>query len=188
MVCLRSHLPMRRCKRHSFSPRVRKIPWRRKWQPTSVFLPENFHEQRSLVGYSPCGCKESDTTEQLNKHTYVKYISIKRGWLQPAQRAQPRGAAPRPRSGAAAMRSCPTSEVRSGSREELPHVQGQEQQPWGAAPRPRSGSCEGAGGPRGAIPCSRSGGAAVRRYPSSKVRSSRCALLEQLWRDSPRPR
>ena len=37
----------------------------------------------------------------------------------------------------------------------------------------------GAGGLRGATPCSRSGGAAVRRYPSSKVRSSGCALLEQ---------
>ena len=44
---------------------------------------------------------------------------------------------------------------------------------------PRSGGCAGAGGPRGAIPRSRSGGAAVRRYPSSKVRSSGCALLEQ---------
>jgi len=46
----------------------------------------------------------------------------------------------------------------------------------------------GAGGPRGATPCSRSGGAAMRRYPSSKVRSSGCALLEQPWRDTPRPR
>ena len=42
------------------------------------------------------------------------------------------------------------------------------------------------GGLRGATPHSRSGGAAVRRYPSSKVRSSSCALLEQLWRDTPR--
>ena len=40
--------------------------------------------------------------------------------------------------------------------------------------------CMGAGGPRGATPHSRSGGAAVRRYPLSKVRSSGCALLEQL--------
>ena len=37
----------------------------------------------------------------------------------------------------------------------------------------------GAGGPRGATPCSMSGGVAVRRYPLSKVRSSGCALLEQ---------
>ena len=45
--------------------------------------------------------------------------------------------------------------------------------------RGRSGGCVGAGGPRGAISCSRSEGAVVRRYPSSKVRSSGCALLEQ---------
>ena len=42
-----------------------KIPWRRKWQPTLVFLPRESHGQRSLVGYSPWGCKELDTTEQL---------------------------------------------------------------------------------------------------------------------------
>ena len=39
--------------------------WRRKWQPTPVFLPGEFHGQRSLVGYSPGGPKESDKTEQL---------------------------------------------------------------------------------------------------------------------------
>ena len=38
-------------------------PGRRTWQPTPVFLPGEFHGQRSLVGYSPWGCKESDTTE-----------------------------------------------------------------------------------------------------------------------------
>ena len=43
-----------------------KIPWRRKWQPTPVFLPGKSHGQRSLVGYSPWGCKESYTTEQLH--------------------------------------------------------------------------------------------------------------------------
>ena len=42
---------------------VRKIPWRRKWQPTPVFLPGESHGQRSVVGYSPWGHKESDTTE-----------------------------------------------------------------------------------------------------------------------------
>ena len=47
-------------------PWVRKIPWRRKWQPTPVFLPEKSHGQRNVVGYSPWSCKESDTTEQLN--------------------------------------------------------------------------------------------------------------------------
>ena len=48
-----------------FSPWVRKIPWRRKWQPTPGFLPGEPHGQKSLAGYSPWGLKESDTTEQL---------------------------------------------------------------------------------------------------------------------------
>ena len=39
--------------------------WRRKWQPIRVFLPGKSHGQRSLVGYSPWGCKESEITEQL---------------------------------------------------------------------------------------------------------------------------
>ena len=53
------------CRRHWFDPWDRKIPWRRKWWPIPVFLPGRFHGQRSLVGYSPWGQKESDTTEQL---------------------------------------------------------------------------------------------------------------------------
>ena len=36
-------------------PGLGKIPWRRKWQPTPVFLPRKPHEQRNLVGYSPWG-------------------------------------------------------------------------------------------------------------------------------------
>ena len=40
-----------------------KIPWRSEWLPTPVFLPGEFHGQRSLAGYSPWGLKESDTTE-----------------------------------------------------------------------------------------------------------------------------
>ena len=40
--------------------------WRREWQPTTVFLPGEFHGQRSLEGYSPWGHKESDTTEVTN--------------------------------------------------------------------------------------------------------------------------
>ena len=43
----------------------REIPWGRKWQPTPAFLPGEFHEQRSLGGYSLWGHKESDTTEWL---------------------------------------------------------------------------------------------------------------------------
>ena len=45
------------------SPWIRKIPWRRAWQPTPVFLPGEAHEQRSLVGYSPWGYMELDRTE-----------------------------------------------------------------------------------------------------------------------------
>ena len=48
-----------------FNPWVRKIPWRREWPPTPVFLPDEFHGQRSLAVYSPWDHKESDTTEQL---------------------------------------------------------------------------------------------------------------------------
>ena len=40
-----------------------KYPWRKKWQPTPMFLPGESHGQRSLAGYSPQGHKESDTTE-----------------------------------------------------------------------------------------------------------------------------
>ena len=50
----------------SFDPWVSKVTWRRAWQPTPVLLPEESHAQRSLVGYSPWGCKESYMTEQLN--------------------------------------------------------------------------------------------------------------------------
>ena len=45
----------KRCERCGFDPWVRKIPWRRKWQPTPVFLPGKSHGQRSLVGSSPQG-------------------------------------------------------------------------------------------------------------------------------------
>ena len=48
---------------HEFSPRAGKIPWKRAWQPTLVFSSGEFHGQRSLVGYSPWGHKESDTTK-----------------------------------------------------------------------------------------------------------------------------
>ena len=49
--------------RCGFDPWVGKIPWRRAWQPTPVFLPGEAHGQRNLAGYSPQGHKESDTTE-----------------------------------------------------------------------------------------------------------------------------
>ena len=53
----------RRHKKHGFDPWVGKIPWRKAWQPTPVFLPRESHAQKSLVGYSPQGSTETDTTE-----------------------------------------------------------------------------------------------------------------------------
>ena len=52
------------------------IPWRRKWQPTPVFLPRNFHGQRSLAGYSPQGHKESDTAEHAHMHTICVCVCV----------------------------------------------------------------------------------------------------------------
>ena len=54
---------VKRLPRPGFNPWVGKISWRRKWQPTPVFLPGKSHGRRSLVGYSLWGHKESDTTE-----------------------------------------------------------------------------------------------------------------------------
>ena len=53
----------RRCKRCGFDPWVGKIPCRRAWQPTPLFLPGESHGQRILVDSSPWGCKELDTPE-----------------------------------------------------------------------------------------------------------------------------
>ena len=49
--------------------------WRRAWQPTPVFLPGESHGQRNLVGYSPWGCKESDTTEHLSTSSVENSLS-----------------------------------------------------------------------------------------------------------------
>ena len=66
---------MERDRRGRFHSWVTMIPWRRKWQPTPVFLPWKFHGQRSLVGWSPCGLKELGTTERLTTHTLHQNIS-----------------------------------------------------------------------------------------------------------------
>ena len=52
-----------------FEPWVRKIPWRRTWQPTPVFLPGKSYGQKTLSGYSPWGHKESETSWELNMYT-----------------------------------------------------------------------------------------------------------------------
>ena len=67
----------RSCRRCGFSPWVGKMSWRTKWQPTPIFLPGKSHGQRSLVGYIPWGCKESDMTERLNACTQRSSAFIK---------------------------------------------------------------------------------------------------------------
>ena len=59
------------------SPLLRKITWRRKWQPVPVFLPGKFHGQRSLAGYSPRGCKELGTTEHTQRGKTMSRYWIK---------------------------------------------------------------------------------------------------------------
>ena len=56
-----SHLPNRRYESHRFNPWVWKVPWRKAWQPTPVFLPGESHGHRSLSGYSPWGHTKSWT-------------------------------------------------------------------------------------------------------------------------------
>ena len=54
-------------RRHELYSWIRKVPWRRKWQPTPVFLPEKSQEHRSLAGCSPRGLKELDMTEHWSQ-------------------------------------------------------------------------------------------------------------------------
>ena len=61
----------KRRKRCGFHPWVGKIPWRKAWQSTLVLLPGRSHGQRSLVGYSPWGLKESNMTEHLTPHLLI---------------------------------------------------------------------------------------------------------------------
>ena len=57
--------------------------WRRQWHPTPVLLPGKSHGQRSLVGCSPWGCKESDTTEQLTlSRSTSQHVHILPYWCQ----------------------------------------------------------------------------------------------------------
>ena len=58
------------CRRPRFDPWVGKIPWRREWVPTPVFLSGKSHWQRSLADYNLWDSKESDTTEQLTPFFY----------------------------------------------------------------------------------------------------------------------
>ena len=163
-----------------------------------------------VVGEGICRVKESFFPWSRETH-HVKPSTDEEGsslqtqqldllWrLGPTDRAEawPWGATPRLDQGqrpwapgcnsaGAAKRSYPTPEARGDGREKLPPL------PLAAAqrsyPTSKKRLLRGARGLRGATPRSKSEGAAVRRYPSSKVRSSGCALLEQTWRDTPRPR
>ena len=69
-------------------PWIGKIPWRRERQPTPVFLPAEFHGQRSLVGYCPWGHKESDTTKRLTLRTLERYdgCSVLPNWERKLRR------------------------------------------------------------------------------------------------------
>ena len=74
-VCLQYERPR-------FDHWVRKIPWRRKWQPTPVFLPGKFHGWRNLIGYSPWSHKESDMTEQLSSKGFLYTFLLRDSCLQ----------------------------------------------------------------------------------------------------------
>ena len=63
------------CRRCRFDLWVTKTPWRKKWQPTPVFLPGKFHGQRRLSGYNPWDCKESNMIE----HTRIHIIKTSQG-------------------------------------------------------------------------------------------------------------
>ena len=68
----------RRCKRSKFDPWVRKIPWRRKWLPTPVFLLGKFQGQRSLVGYGPQCHKKLNMTEQWAQCIWAQSLLLAR--------------------------------------------------------------------------------------------------------------
>ena len=69
----RIHLQLRR---PGFDPWVGKIPWRRAWQPTPVFLPGEFHGQRSLAGYSSWGCRVRHSISTKHTSGSLCHLSI----------------------------------------------------------------------------------------------------------------
>jgi len=61
--------------------KLERLPWRREWQPTPVFLPGEFHGQRSLGGYSPGGHKELNVTEQLRHTEQLRTVRLTVSWI-----------------------------------------------------------------------------------------------------------
>ena len=85
--------PACQCRRHKrcgFDPWVQKIPWKKMWQPTLVFLPGEYCEQRSLAGYGPQSHKEWDTTEASDLARRCAYViyhsSLPRCWWSRSHR------------------------------------------------------------------------------------------------------
>ena len=72
----RIRLQCRGCRRRRFDPCMGKIPWRRAWQPTPVFLPGESHGQRRQAGYSSQDHKDSNMTEQLSLHSHLECIVV----------------------------------------------------------------------------------------------------------------
>ena len=60
----------------NISPKPPQFPWRRKWKPTPVFLTGKFHRQRSMVGYNPWGCKESDKFQHTHTHALQSHFLL----------------------------------------------------------------------------------------------------------------
>ena len=74
--------PACQCRRHRdvvLIPGLVRSPWRRKWQPTPVPLPGEFHGRRSLAGDGPWGCTESDTAERLSTLTHTRLRDTQKG-------------------------------------------------------------------------------------------------------------
>ena len=68
----------RRRRRLGLCPRVGKIPWRREWHPTPVFLPGTSHGQRSLAGYSPRSRQKLDATEHAHANRAKRALKSER--------------------------------------------------------------------------------------------------------------
>ena len=69
-------LTFRRHRRCGFASWVRKVLWRKNWQPTPVFSPGEPHGQRHLVGYNPYSHKELDATEQLTLSLFIMKVKV----------------------------------------------------------------------------------------------------------------
>ena len=70
-----------RCWRCGFYSWVRKISWRRKWQPTPVFFPGESHGQRSLAGYSPWGHRVGYNQVTMQAHNALSQVSFRNSLL-----------------------------------------------------------------------------------------------------------